>query len=155
VRHPIKWALLAATILSVLMSWGKYFMGFNNILFDILPLYNKFRAPSMALIIAEFTMPIMAVLTVHQLFFARNAKEMLQADLKKILYTLGGIVVVIGLIYLAQDYSSGFDQQIMDAKFDQSGSIRYEGRQAKHVRRSGFTHYIVYGYSFRHNLYVS
>lgn len=122
VRHPIKWALLAATFLSVLMSWGKYFMGFNNILFDILPLYNKFRAPSMALIIAEFTMPIMAVLTVHQLFFARNAKEMLQADLKKILYTLGGIVVVIGLIYLAQDYSSGFDQQIMDAKFDQSGT---------------------------------
>lgn len=122
VKHPVKWALLAATVLSVFMSWGKYFSGFNNILFDVLPLYNKFRAPSMALIIAQFTMPIMAVLATHQLFFAKNAKETLQQDFKKILYTLGGMVVILGLIYLAQSYSSGFDQQILEAKFDQSGT---------------------------------
>lgn len=122
VKHPVKWALLAATILSLMMSWGKYFSGFNNILFDVLPLYNKFRAPSMALIIAQFTLPLMAVITVYYLFFKENAKETLQNNFKKVLYTLGGIVAVLGIIYIGQSYSSGFDQQIMQAQFDQSGT---------------------------------
>lgn len=122
VRGPLKWALLAATIFSIFMAWGKFFSGFNNILFDLLPLYNKFRAPSMALMISQLTLPLMAVLTVNQLFFVEKAKENLQHNFKKILYTLGGVVVVLAFLYLAQNYSSALDEQIMSAKFDQSGS---------------------------------
>ena len=45
VKHPIRWALLAATILGIMMAWGKYLPAFNTFLFNHLPMYNKFRAP--------------------------------------------------------------------------------------------------------------
>ena len=51
VRHPMRWALLVITILGIMMSWGKYLPGFNTFLFDHLPMYNKFRAPSMTMVI--------------------------------------------------------------------------------------------------------
>lgn len=123
IKRPVKWGLLAVSVLAVLMSMGKYLPGFNTLLFDALPLYNKFRAPSMALMIAQLTLPIMAVITVHELFFAKNAQENLQANFRKILYTLAGITVVLGLLYIGQSYASGFDEQIINAKqFDQDGS---------------------------------
>ncbi len=56
----LKWALLAATVLSILLSWGKNFMGFTNFFLDYLPGYSKFRAVSMTLVIAQFTIPFMA-----------------------------------------------------------------------------------------------
>lgn len=131
VRGPMKWALLAVTVLSVLMSWGKYFIGFNELLLNSLPLYNKFRAPSMALVIAGFTMPLMATITVYSLFFAKEAKETLQANFKKILYTLGGLVVVLGLIYVGQSYSSGIDDQIRQSVGNESlGSAIVAGMKA-------------------------
>jgi hypothetical protein len=70
VRHPMRWALLAITIVGIMMSWGKYLPGFNTFLFNHLPMYNKFRAPSMAMVIPEFTLPLMAVLSLQFLFIA-------------------------------------------------------------------------------------
>ncbi|GAB3012412.1 YfhO family protein [Niabella terrae] len=125
VRHRLKWPLLIVTVLSVLMSWGSYFYGFNHFLLNNLPLYNKFRAPSMALVIAEFTMPLMALLAVYTLFFKEGAREALAANFKKVLYTLGGIAVVLGLVYLSQDYSSGFDQQILQMQLDPNGGDQF------------------------------
>ncbi len=121
VRGPLKWALLIVTVLSIVMSWGKYFLGFNEFLLNTLPFYNKFRAPSMALVIAGFTMPLMAVITVYTLFFSKNAQEFLQANFKKILYTLGGIAAVLALLYIGQSYVSGFDEQIMQMQLDPNG----------------------------------
>lgn len=62
VRGPMKWALLAATILSLLFSWGKNIMPVTDFFIDYLPMYNKFRTVSSALVVAEFTMPLLAVL---------------------------------------------------------------------------------------------
>lgn len=62
VRGPIKWALLAGTILSLLLSWGHNLMWFTDLFIDYVPLYNKFRTVSSILVIAEFTMPALAVL---------------------------------------------------------------------------------------------
>ncbi|MBR1732339.1 MAG: YfhO family protein [Alloprevotella sp.] len=62
VRGPLKWALLAATVLSFLMGWGHNDAWFTNFCIDHLPMYNKFRTPSSALVVAEFTMPLLAVL---------------------------------------------------------------------------------------------
>ncbi|WP_460683712.1 YfhO family protein [Niabella aquatica] len=121
VKHPLKWPLLIVTVLSVLMSWGSYFYGFNKFLLDHLPLYNKFRAPSMALVIAAFTMPLMAVITIYSLCFANSAKETLKANFKTILYTLGGIIVVLGLLYIAQSYNTAGDEMIMQAQIDPNG----------------------------------
>ena len=62
VKGPVKWALLAATILSILLSWGKNFMPFTNLFIDYMPMYAKFRTVASILVIAEFTMPLLAML---------------------------------------------------------------------------------------------
>lgn len=65
VRGPMKWALLGATIASLFFAWGKNMPGVTNWLIDNLPLYSKFRTVSSALVIAEFTMPLLAVLCLY------------------------------------------------------------------------------------------
>ena len=66
VKGPIKWALLAATILSVLLSWGKNFMGFTDFFLDYVPMYAKFRTVASILVIAEFTIPLLAMLALKK-----------------------------------------------------------------------------------------
>jgi hypothetical protein len=64
-KGPLKWALFTATILSLLLSWGKNLPGLTNFFMDYIPAYNKFRAVSMILVIAELTIPLLAVLGVR------------------------------------------------------------------------------------------
>lgn len=66
VRGPMKWALLAGTIFSILLSWGKNFMGLTDFFIDYVPMYNKFRAVSSILVIAEFTIPLLAVMALKE-----------------------------------------------------------------------------------------
>jgi hypothetical protein len=66
-RDNLKWYLLAAIILSIMLSWGKNFMGFTNFFMDYLPGYNKFRAVSMTLVIVEFAVPLLAFLGVREI----------------------------------------------------------------------------------------
>ncbi len=68
VKGPIKWALLIVTILAILLSWGHNMMWFSDLFIDHFPLYNKFRTVSSILVIAEFTIPLLAVLAVHKMF---------------------------------------------------------------------------------------
>ena len=63
----MKWALLAVTILSVLLSWGKNFMGFTDIFIDYMPMYAKFRTVSSILVIAEFTIPLLAMMALKKI----------------------------------------------------------------------------------------
>ena len=68
VKGPMKWCLLAATILSVLLSWGKNFMGFTDFFLDYVPMYDKFRTVASILVVAEFTIPLLAMLALKELF---------------------------------------------------------------------------------------
>lgn len=68
VKGKYKWTLLAATVLSILLSWGKNFMGFTDFFLDYVPGYNKFRAVSMTLVIAEVCMPLLAFLALAEMF---------------------------------------------------------------------------------------
>ena len=67
VKGPVKWALLAATILSILLSWGHNFMPFTNFFIDHFPMYSKFRTVASILVIAEFTIPLLAMLALKKL----------------------------------------------------------------------------------------
>ncbi len=67
VKGPMKWALLAATILSILLSWGKNFMGFTDFFLDYVPMYAKFRTVASILVIAEFTIPLLAMLALKEI----------------------------------------------------------------------------------------
>lgn len=86
VKGPEKWWLLAATVISFILSWGKNFAIVNNFLFDYLPLYNKFRSPSMALVMAGFTMAAMAALAVKEVIVLfKERKQTLQQEQKRCL----------------------------------------------------------------------
>ena len=68
VKGPMKWALVAATELSILLSWGKNFMGFTDFFIDYVPMYSKFRTVASILVIAEFTIPLLAMMALREIF---------------------------------------------------------------------------------------
>ena len=72
VRGPEKWWLLAATIFSLMLAWGSNLSGVNTFLFEHMPLYNKFRAPSMALVVTTLTMSTLAILAVKRFLEPSN-----------------------------------------------------------------------------------
>lgn len=104
VKGPERWWLLLATILAILMSWGKNLMGFNSFLFDHLPMYNKFRTPSMSLVIANVTMVLMAVLALKAIFDKENPVDKKKLNLG--LYISTGVTA--GFILLMMALSGGF-----------------------------------------------
>ena len=97
VKGKMKWALLAATLLSILLSWGKNFMGFTNFFLDYIPGYDKFRAVSMTLVIAEVTMPLLGFLGLAEI--AKDS-EGFKKNQKKFFIALG-ITAGVCLLFLA------------------------------------------------------
>ena len=91
VKGPMKWALLAATVLSILLSWGKNFMPLTNFFIDYMPMYAKFRTVASILVIAEFTIPLLAML-----------------GLKKILDTQSVLNKQIKYVYISFGLTAGF-----------------------------------------------
>ena len=98
VKGKMKWALLIATLLSILLSWGKNFMGFTNFFLDYIPGYDKFRAVSMTLVIAEVTMPLLAFLGLAEI---AKSPETFKQNMKKFYIALGitaGICLLFSLM---------------------------------------------------------
>ncbi|MDD2961152.1 MAG: hypothetical protein PHR45_03600 [Muribaculaceae bacterium] len=96
VKGPIKWALLATTILSILLSWGHNFMWLTDLFIDYFPMYNKFRTVSSILVIAEFTIPVLAILALQKIF---SSKSIIKQYQKPILISFGiGAIICITLI---------------------------------------------------------
>lgn len=86
VRGPVKWALLVLTVLSVLLALGRNFETLTDLMIYHFPLYNKFRAVESILVVAEFTMPLLAVMALHRLFTTESA---LKAYRKPIAWSFG------------------------------------------------------------------
>ena len=123
VRGPLKWALLLATILSLLFSWGRNIMPFTDFLIDHLPMYSKFRTVSSALVVAEFTMPLLAVLALSEVL--RHPKTLLQSLRGRIglavsLVLTAGSCLLFALVPSLADCISGQDMQIL-AQLDAMG----------------------------------
>ena len=98
VKGPIKWALVAATILSILLSWGKNFMGFTDFFLDYVPMYAKFRTVASILVIAEFTIPLLAMLALKKLF---DEPEQLKPRMKYVgisFLLTGGVALLFSLM---------------------------------------------------------
>ncbi len=135
-----KWWLLAATILSILLAWGKNFGILNNFLFEYLPYYNKFRTPEMALIIAGVTMPIMAMLAMKEIIEEKISKVELSKYLKYSVGIVGGLCLLFLLFgstmfSFAGDGDASFVQRLLQAGFPQSRvdqilDILYSHRQS-------------------------
>ncbi len=97
VKGPMKWALLFLTVLSILLSWGRNFMELTDLFLDIVPMYNKFRTPESILVIAEFTMPLLAILGLCELF---KDKESAKKHAKTLYLSSGICFAVCALIWI-------------------------------------------------------
>ena len=98
VKGPVKWALLAATILSILLSWGRNFMGFTDFFLDYVPMYAKFRTVASILVIAEFTIPLLAMLALKEIFSGEVTKEKLKMPLIVSFVLTGGVALLFALM---------------------------------------------------------
>lgn len=113
VKGPEKWWLLLATVLAILMSWGHNFMAFNEFLFNHLPLYNKFRVPSMSLVIANLAMAALGILAVKELLDHRKDAQFAQTYFKPLYLSfaiVGGLSLIIALFGSSMfDFSGNSD----------------------------------------------
>jgi len=112
VKGPYKWALLVSTLFSILLAWGSNFMWFTKLFFNYFPLYNKFRAVSSILIVAEIAMPLLGFVAIKKLMDGDLDKKL---AIRKI-FTAAGITGGIALIFallggLLFDFTSAYDIQ--------------------------------------------
>lgn len=113
-RH--KWWILGAIILTIMMSWGSYLEGFNRFLLNTLPFYNKFRAPSMIIVVPTLLLNMMAMLTLQRLVFQREKISI--ADYKKGLLPAGIALFVVLVFYFTADFM-GEQEAAMMAQMSQ------------------------------------
>ena len=93
IRSRLRWWLLTLTILSIMLSWGKNFMFLTGLFIDYFPGYNKFRTVTMILVIAEFTIPLLAFLALENLVKQKPEKKDFMKGLKLSLYITGGLAL--------------------------------------------------------------
>lgn len=97
VKGPLKWALIGATFFSIVLSWGKNFMPLTDFFIDYVPLYNKFRAVSSILVIAEFTISLLAIFALKRLL---EEPEILKQEKKPLgisLLLTAGIALLLAI----------------------------------------------------------
>ena len=116
VKGKLKWALLIATLLSILLSWGKNFMGFTDFFINHVPGYNKFRAVSMTLVIAEVCMPLLGFLGLAEIV---KDPESFKKNLPKFFIALGITAGLCLLFYLMPKTFFNFFSQDEASQFAQ------------------------------------
>lgn len=98
VKGPYKWALLVATIFSIMLAWGKNFMPLTEFFFNYFPFYDKFRAVSSILIIAEITIPLLGILAVQEMLKGDIDKQKARKYLLISTAITGGICLIYALL---------------------------------------------------------
>ena len=97
IKGPEKWWLLGATVLSIMLAWGKNFMPLTNLFLDYFPGYNKFRAVTMTLVIAEFCMPLLGILALRDIFEGKTSQKDFMKGIKIAFVVTGGITLLFAL----------------------------------------------------------
>ncbi|AVI52111.1 hypothetical protein C5O00_13470 [Pukyongia salina] len=117
VKGRLKWWILSAFILSLLLSWGKNFHFLTQFFIDYIPLYDKFRAVSSIQVIIELVIPILAIVGLHQYFNDFVSPEKRKKALLWATGIVGGLAVVFLLFKSAipgLDFASPYDQELRD-----------------------------------------
>lgn len=132
VKGPMKWALIVMTLFSILLALGRNFMGLTDLMIDYMPMYNKFRTPESILVIAEFTMPLLAAMGLQKLL-SGDAREMWQRHGRTILWCFGivGLFCLLGVLMpsiygeAVTDYEKSLGVNQMPQLYSAIESLRY------------------------------
>lgn len=111
-KGPERWWILAASVLAILLSWGHNLPGFNGWVFNHIPLYNKFRTPSMALVLANVCMVILAVLALKTVFDKERDRKAINRGLYIATGVVGGLILLVLVLSGSFSYSGSSDQQM-------------------------------------------
>ncbi len=124
-----KWWLIIASALGILLAWGTNFQSFNYFLFDYLPFYSKFRAPTMALVIPQLCFPLMGVLALSKFISADVDVSEAWKKLKTTTIITGIILAILAIFYMTASFSGPNDKAIRE-NFKQSMMQVPPGKQA-------------------------
>ncbi|HQU99750.1 MAG: YfhO family protein [Bacteroidia bacterium] len=113
-KGPDKWWLLIATLLSVSLSWGRYFLPLTDLFFNYFPAYNKFRSVSMIMVIASFCLPLLAIMGLQGFIKLTDASERKKILMRALSFT-GGFCVIVLLGSYMIDYSAESDKYYANA----------------------------------------
>ncbi|MBM3412530.1 MAG: hypothetical protein FJY19_04025 [Bacteroidetes bacterium] len=116
-RGAVSTSMLVITLMGIFISWGKNFPAFNLFLFEYLPLFNKFRAPSMAQVIPQLGLAVSSLLLLNNII-----QEKISLFTKKNMVIAGSLFGCLFLLWLLQDYSAPIDEQLLNAYTDKNGS---------------------------------
>ena len=155
VGGPYKWALLAATLFSILLAWGHNCMWLTELFFKYFPMYNKFRAVESILIVAELTMPLLGFLALKTIADGKIEWKQLRTSLFISGGITAGICLLVALFSGSIDVTSSYDaqwksqvgQQIYDAILDQRAAlIKADAWRSLLFVALGFAVVFVYAY---------
>ena len=114
-----KWWLVVATVLAILMAVGSHFMAFTKFCFEVLPLYNKFRTVSMALVVLQVTLPVLGFLTLDQIFKEKYSQKEFKKGLAWAFGLTGGFCLLCWMVpSLFGTFTSAADAQMQDVLVD-------------------------------------
>lgn len=131
VKGPYKWAILIATLFSIMLSWGKNFMPLTEFFYNYFPLYNKFRAVSSALIVAEIAMPLLGFLAIKEIMDKRVSKEEIFKAIKVSTIITGGLCLIVALFGpMFLSFTSSYDAHTLQQMPNWFISALLEDREA-------------------------
>ena len=111
--NKYRWWMLSCCALTIIMSWGGYFKSFNGLLLEYLPMYNKFRAPSMIIVVPTLLLGLSATLALDKIIFRIKDKKSIIEKYKKAIYIMLGIFAFLLFLYFNFDFTSQQDSYIL------------------------------------------
>jgi hypothetical protein len=122
-----KWWILTICLIGIVLAWGRNFSTINYFLFDYFPLYSKFRAPSMALVMPQLGFALLAVLGSQEFINSKESKEETAKKFKNVLFASVGLIVLSLIIYIMSDFKAAQDSQKLTSDLMQLMSRGKEG----------------------------
>ena len=127
-RKYLSW-LIPATLIGIIMAWGSNFSAVNYFLFDHLPALNKFRAPSMALVLPQFTFAFIATLALQEIFYGNLESSILFKRLRYAAISCGAILAILVAIYFTASFSNDRTKETKQAITEQLAQSMSQGKQ--------------------------
>jgi Bacterial membrane protein YfhO len=124
-----KWWILSICVTGIVLAWGRHFSSVNYFLFDHFPLYNKFRSPSMALVMPQLGFALLAGLGLQEFIESVERKEIQFKKFKEVLYISGGLVLLSILVYMMSDFKADSDNRLKDRFVSNIVQQQSQGKQ--------------------------